>query len=143
MFLVPQTLNLYQQRDSKKPNDPRKSQLSYRSFRLEGVLQNVSQEELYARVCQRVVLGALDGYNGSVLEMFIIYPPRSLCIVYSVFYCLFLCVFRYSDVFWADRCRKDLHHDRIHRIIQSERHHSSGASGGNSHRVKMFTSKTP
>ncbi|KAF3836312.1 hypothetical protein F7725_028870 [Dissostichus mawsoni] len=33
------------------------------SFRLEGVLQDVSQEEVYTRVCRRVVLGALDGYN--------------------------------------------------------------------------------
>lgn len=50
--------------------------------------------------------------------------------------------FRYCDVLWADRCRKNVHHDRIHRIIQTERHHSSGPSGGSSHCVNIFTAET-
>uniref|UniRef100_A0A8C9XSA3 Kinesin-like protein n=1 Tax=Sander lucioperca TaxID=283035 RepID=A0A8C9XSA3_SANLU len=50
-----------------KPQDSRKSQLSSWSFQLAGILQDVSQEELYARVCRRVVLGALDGYNGTLM----------------------------------------------------------------------------
>ena len=33
-------------------------------FQLDGVLHLLSQEEVYARVGQEVVLGALDGYNG-------------------------------------------------------------------------------
>ncbi|XP_062297845.1 kinesin-like protein KIF9 [Scomber scombrus] len=56
-----QTVNIYHRKDSKK------GQRSSWSFRLEGVLQNVSQEEVYAKVCRRVVLGALDGYNGTVM----------------------------------------------------------------------------
>ncbi|KAL7374132.1 hypothetical protein ABVT39_022718 [Epinephelus coioides] len=62
-----QTVNINHRKDSKKPQDSRKSQQSSWSFRLNGVLQDVSQEELYARVCQQVVLGALDGYNGTVM----------------------------------------------------------------------------
>uniref|UniRef100_A0A8C4FBY0 Kinesin-like protein n=1 Tax=Dicentrarchus labrax TaxID=13489 RepID=A0A8C4FBY0_DICLA len=60
-------LNICHKRDSRKSHDSKKSQLSCWSFRLEGVLQDVSQEEFYARVCRRVVLGALDGYNGTVM----------------------------------------------------------------------------
>ncbi|KAG7329998.1 hypothetical protein KOW79_006220 [Hemibagrus wyckioides] len=37
------------------------------SFRLSGVLHNVSQEEVYQRVAQSVVHGALEGYNGTVM----------------------------------------------------------------------------
>ncbi|KAK5849888.1 hypothetical protein PBY51_014187 [Eleginops maclovinus] len=62
-----QTVNIHHKKDTRKPLDPRKIQLSSWSFRLEGVLQDVSQEEVYARVCRRVVLGALDGYNGTVM----------------------------------------------------------------------------
>ncbi|KAM6908128.1 kinesin-like protein KIF9 [Lycodopsis pacificus] len=61
------TVNIHHRKDSRKPQDTRKNQLSNRSFRLEGILQGVSQEELYARVCRQVVLGALDGYNGTVM----------------------------------------------------------------------------
>ncbi|KAM9337165.1 kinesin-like protein KIF9 [Symphorus nematophorus] len=61
------TVNIYHRKISRKPLDPRKIHLTSWSFRLEGVLQDVSQEEFYARVCQRVVLGALDGYNGTVM----------------------------------------------------------------------------
>ncbi|KAK9527581.1 hypothetical protein VZT92_014130 [Zoarces viviparus] len=60
-----QTVNIHHRKDSRKPQD--KNQLRNHSFRLEGVLQGVSQEELYARVCRQVVLGALDGYNGTVM----------------------------------------------------------------------------
>ncbi|XP_040921443.1 kinesin-like protein KIF9 [Toxotes jaculatrix] len=56
-----QTVNIYHRKDS------RKGQLSSWSFQLDGVLQDVSQEEVYARVCRRVVQGALDGYNGTVM----------------------------------------------------------------------------
>ncbi|XP_068438196.1 kinesin-like protein KIF9 isoform X2 [Clinocottus analis] len=62
-----QTLNIHSRKDSRRPWDTRKSQSSYWSFQLEGVLQNISQEDLYGRVCRRVVLGALDGYNGTVM----------------------------------------------------------------------------
>ncbi|KAL6097597.1 kif9 [Pungitius sinensis] len=62
-----QTLNVRQRKDSRKPQDTRRDQLICWSFRLEGVLQDVSQEEVYARVCQRVVLGALNGYNGTLM----------------------------------------------------------------------------
>lgn len=64
MCVVTQTVNIYQRRDYKKLPESRKSQMSSWSFRLEGVLHNVSQEEVYTRVCKQVVLGALDGYNG-------------------------------------------------------------------------------
>ncbi|XP_035853868.1 kinesin-like protein KIF9 isoform X1 [Sander lucioperca] len=62
-----QTVNIHHRKDSRKPQDSRKSQLSSWSFQLAGILQDVSQEELYARVCRRVVLGALDGYNGTLM----------------------------------------------------------------------------
>ncbi|XP_076617869.1 kinesin-like protein KIF9 [Chaetodon auriga] len=62
-----QTVNIYHRKNSRKPLDSRKSQLSSWSFRLEGVLQDVSQEEFYTRVCRRVVLETLDGYNGTVM----------------------------------------------------------------------------
>uniref|UniRef100_A0A671XH62 Kinesin-like protein n=1 Tax=Sparus aurata TaxID=8175 RepID=A0A671XH62_SPAAU len=50
-----------------QPLDTRKSHVSSWSFQLEGVLRDVSQEEFYTRVCRWVVLGALDGYNGTVM----------------------------------------------------------------------------
>ncbi|XP_070784645.1 kinesin-like protein KIF9 [Enoplosus armatus] len=62
-----QTVTICHRKDSRKPRDSRKSQLSSWSFRLDCVLQDVSQEEFYAQVCRRVVLGALDGYNGTVM----------------------------------------------------------------------------
>ncbi|XP_037311727.2 kinesin-like protein KIF9 isoform X2 [Pungitius pungitius] len=62
-----QTVTVRQRKDCRKPQDTRRDQLICWSFRLEGVLQDVSQEEVYARVCQRVVLGALDGYNGTLM----------------------------------------------------------------------------
>nr|XP_046227407.1 kinesin-like protein KIF9 [Scatophagus argus] len=62
-----QTVNIYHRKNSRKPHDFRKSQPVPWSVRLEGVLQDVSQEELYTRVGQPVVLGALDGYNGTVM----------------------------------------------------------------------------
>ncbi|KAM8823482.1 kinesin-like protein KIF9 isoform 2-T2 [Spinachia spinachia] len=64
---VANTVNVHQRKDSRKPQDTKRDHLIYWSFRLEGVLQDVSQEEVYARVCQRVVLGALDGYNGTLM----------------------------------------------------------------------------
>ncbi|GAA6215150.1 kinesin-like protein KIF9 [Lates japonicus] len=62
-----QTVNIYHRRDSRKLQDSRKTRQGSWSFRLEGVLQDVSQEEVYSRVCQRVVQGALEGYNGTVM----------------------------------------------------------------------------
>ncbi|XP_034562174.1 kinesin-like protein KIF9 isoform X2 [Notolabrus celidotus] len=62
-----QTVNIHHWRDSRQLHERRRSQLSSQSFRVEGVLQDVSQEEVYTRVCRRVVLGALDGYNGTVM----------------------------------------------------------------------------
>ncbi|XP_034428251.1 kinesin-like protein KIF9 isoform X2 [Hippoglossus hippoglossus] len=62
-----QTVNIYHRRDSKKTQDFIKGQPNSWSFRLEGVLQDVSQEEVYDRVCHPVVQGAFDGYNGTVM----------------------------------------------------------------------------
>ncbi|XP_056219631.1 kinesin-like protein KIF9 isoform X2 [Seriola aureovittata] len=62
-----QTVNIYHRKDSRKLQESKKGRLRSWSFRLEGVLQNVSQEEVYTRVCRRVVQGALDGYNGTVM----------------------------------------------------------------------------
>ncbi|XP_060950278.1 kinesin-like protein KIF9 [Limanda limanda] len=62
-----QTVNIYHRRDSKKTADFIKGQPNSWSFRLEGVLQDVSQEEVYDRVCHPVVQGAFDGYNGTVI----------------------------------------------------------------------------
>ncbi|XP_030254708.1 kinesin-like protein KIF9 [Sparus aurata] len=62
-----QTVNVHHRKNSRKPLDTRKSHVSSWSFQLEGVLRDVSQEEFYTRVCRWVVLGALDGYNGTVM----------------------------------------------------------------------------
>ncbi|XP_041824334.1 kinesin-like protein KIF9 isoform X2 [Melanotaenia boesemani] len=62
-----QTINIYQGKDSKKRLESRRSHVSSQSFQLERILHNVSQEEVYIQVCERVVLGALDGYNGTVM----------------------------------------------------------------------------
>ncbi|KAM9332646.1 kinesin-like protein KIF9 [Pholidichthys leucotaenia] len=62
-----QTINIYQKKDPRKLQESRKSPLNSWSFRLEGVLHNLSQEVVYTRVCKRVVLEALDGYNGTVM----------------------------------------------------------------------------
>lgn len=40
------------------------NQMSAWTFRLNGVLHNISQEEVYEQVAHSVVLGALEGYNG-------------------------------------------------------------------------------
>ncbi|XP_041669850.1 kinesin-like protein KIF9 isoform X2 [Cheilinus undulatus] len=61
------TVNIHHWKDSRQLHERRKSHLSSQSFRLEGVLRDVSQEEVYIRVCRQVVLGALDGYNGTVM----------------------------------------------------------------------------
>ncbi|XP_028288832.1 kinesin-like protein KIF9 [Parambassis ranga] len=61
------TLNLHQRKDSRIHLEFSKVPPVSLSFGLEGVLHNVSQEEVYARVCRPVVMGALDGYNGTVM----------------------------------------------------------------------------
>ncbi|XP_053355124.1 kinesin-like protein KIF9 [Clarias gariepinus] len=43
------------------------NQMSSWSFRLNGIMHNVSQEAVYAQVARSVVLGALEGYNGTVM----------------------------------------------------------------------------
>ncbi|XP_060730096.1 kinesin-like protein KIF9 [Tachysurus vachellii] len=43
------------------------NQMSSWCFRLSGVLHNLSQEEFYQQVAHSVVLGALEGYNGTVM----------------------------------------------------------------------------
>lgn len=51
--------------------NPRKgalnNQASSWSFRLNGLLLNVSQEEVYQQVAHSVVIGALEGYNGQYI----------------------------------------------------------------------------
>ncbi|XP_027025174.2 kinesin-like protein KIF9 isoform X2 [Tachysurus fulvidraco] len=43
------------------------NQMSSWCFRLSGVLHNLSQDEVYQQVAHSVVLGALEGYNGTVM----------------------------------------------------------------------------
>ncbi|TSK82187.1 Kinesin-like protein KIF9 [Bagarius yarrelli] len=43
------------------------NQVSSWSFRFNGVLNNVTQEEVYQQVTHSVVIGALEGYNGTVM----------------------------------------------------------------------------
>ncbi|XP_071340945.1 kinesin-like protein KIF9 [Trachinotus anak] len=61
------TVNIYHRKDSRKLQESKKGRLSSWSFRLERVLQDVSQEEVYTQVCRPVVQGTLDGYNGTVM----------------------------------------------------------------------------
>ncbi|XP_072235166.1 kinesin-like protein KIF9 [Leuresthes tenuis] len=70
LFEIPpdgQTINIHQRKDPKKLLESRKARLNSWSFQLEGVLHNVSQDGVYTRVCKQVVLGALNGYNGTVM----------------------------------------------------------------------------
>ncbi|XP_076014329.1 kinesin-like protein KIF9 [Genypterus blacodes] len=58
-------VNIYQRTEGRKPAVS--NQQTSWSFHLDGVLQDVPQEEVYTNVARRVVLGALDGYNGTVM----------------------------------------------------------------------------
>ncbi|XP_030635011.1 kinesin-like protein KIF9 [Chanos chanos] len=60
-----ETVNIHQRRVSRKGIV--NNQLSSWSFHLDGVLHDVSQEEVYECVARSVVLGALEGYNGTVM----------------------------------------------------------------------------
>uniref|UniRef100_A0A667ZPI6 Kinesin-like protein n=1 Tax=Myripristis murdjan TaxID=586833 RepID=A0A667ZPI6_9TELE len=62
---APQTVNIHNRKDPR--NLALNNQPSSWSFQLDGVLHHVSQEEVYARVGRRAVLGALEGYNGTVM----------------------------------------------------------------------------
>lgn len=57
-----QTVNIQQKRDTKR--GVVNNQLCAWSFRLSGVLHDVSQENVYNTVAHDVVIGALEGYNG-------------------------------------------------------------------------------
>uniref|UniRef100_A0A667ZB88 Kinesin-like protein n=1 Tax=Myripristis murdjan TaxID=586833 RepID=A0A667ZB88_9TELE len=61
----PSTVNIHNRKDPR--NLALNNQPSSWSFQLDGVLHHVSQEEVYARVGRRAVLGALEGYNGTVM----------------------------------------------------------------------------
>ncbi|XP_056317917.1 kinesin-like protein KIF9 [Danio aesculapii] len=58
-----QTLRVRSRKGSKKG----KRNNHMRLFQLNGVLHNVSQEDLYDRVARNVVLGAFKGYNGTIM----------------------------------------------------------------------------
>ncbi|KAI7814913.1 putative kinesin-like protein KIF9, partial [Triplophysa rosa] len=60
-----QTLSIRWRKDSKKGMS--NIQLNSWLFKLNGVLHNVSQEEVYDCVAQSVVLGAFEGFNGTVM----------------------------------------------------------------------------
>ncbi|XP_072544199.1 kinesin-like protein KIF9 isoform X4 [Salminus brasiliensis] len=60
-----QTVNVRHRRDSRK--GVMNNQMSSWSFRLDGVLHNMSQEDVYQSVAHSVVLGALEGYNGTIM----------------------------------------------------------------------------
>ncbi|XP_062377275.1 kinesin-like protein KIF9 isoform X2 [Sardina pilchardus] len=60
-----QTINIRQRRDSKR--GVVNNQLCSWSFPMSGVLHDVSQEDVYNTVAHKVVLGALEGYNGTVM----------------------------------------------------------------------------
>ncbi|XP_051998547.1 kinesin-like protein KIF9 isoform X2 [Xyrauchen texanus] len=60
-----QTLNVRSRKESKKGSG--NNQPSSWSFKLNGVLHNVSQEEIYERVAHSVVQGAFGGYNGTIM----------------------------------------------------------------------------
>ncbi|XP_073692697.1 kinesin-like protein KIF9 [Garra rufa] len=60
-----QTLKVRSRKDSKRGK--RNNQLSSWVFQLNGVLHNVSQEDTYDRVAHGVVLGAFEGYNGTIM----------------------------------------------------------------------------
>ncbi|XP_026148288.1 kinesin-like protein KIF9 isoform X2 [Mastacembelus armatus] len=62
-----QRVNIYHRKESRKLKDSKNGQPNSWSFQLDGILQDVSQEEVYTQVCRRVVQGALDGYNGTVM----------------------------------------------------------------------------
>ncbi|XP_066572281.1 kinesin-like protein KIF9 [Amia ocellicauda] len=59
------TISLRARRDSRKAVV--NNQQCDWTFRLDGILHNASQDEVYAAAARSVVLGALDGYNGTVM----------------------------------------------------------------------------
>lgn len=62
-LFISETLRVrWSRRDSKKGK--RNNHLSSWLFQLNGVLNNVSQEDIYDRVARSVVLGVFAGYNG-------------------------------------------------------------------------------
>lgn len=62
LFSLSKTVKVRSRKDSSKGK--RTNQLSSWVFQLNGVLDNVSQEDAYDRVARSVVLGAFAGYNG-------------------------------------------------------------------------------
>ncbi|XP_055063278.2 kinesin-like protein KIF9 isoform X2 [Misgurnus anguillicaudatus] len=60
-----QTLSVRSKKDFKRLRS--NNQINSRLFKLDGVLHNLSQEEVYDYVAQSVVLGAFQGYNGTIL----------------------------------------------------------------------------
>uniref|UniRef100_A0A671SWS5 Uncharacterized protein n=1 Tax=Sinocyclocheilus anshuiensis TaxID=1608454 RepID=A0A671SWS5_9TELE len=60
--VIPDFFENESRKDSNKGK--RNNQLSSWVFQLNGVLDNVSQEDTYDRVARSVVLGAFGGYNG-------------------------------------------------------------------------------
>uniref|UniRef100_A0A673J630 Uncharacterized protein n=1 Tax=Sinocyclocheilus rhinocerous TaxID=307959 RepID=A0A673J630_9TELE len=62
LFSPSETLKVRSRKDSNKGK--RNNQLISWVFQLNGVLDNVSQEDTYDRVARSVVLGAFGGYNG-------------------------------------------------------------------------------
>ncbi|XP_068160652.1 kinesin-like protein KIF9 [Antennarius striatus] len=60
------TRNPWKPPDSKRCLDAKRSPDIF-TFRMDGVLRDVSQEEFYTQVCRQLVLGAMDGYNGTVM----------------------------------------------------------------------------
>uniref|UniRef100_A0A8B9LXN3 Kinesin-like protein n=1 Tax=Astyanax mexicanus TaxID=7994 RepID=A0A8B9LXN3_ASTMX len=60
-----QTVNVRHRRESRK--GVVNNQMSSWSFKLDGVMHNMSQEEVYQSVAHSVVLRALEGYNGTIM----------------------------------------------------------------------------
>uniref|UniRef100_A0A8C4SHG3 Kinesin-like protein n=1 Tax=Erpetoichthys calabaricus TaxID=27687 RepID=A0A8C4SHG3_ERPCA len=62
---VPSTVNFHARKDTSRGII--NNQQSDWTFKIDGVLHDVSQEEVYDEVARNVVLKALDGYNGTIM----------------------------------------------------------------------------
>lgn len=62
-----QTVNIHCKRDARK--GVVNNQILDWSFKMDGILHNASQENMYETCAQDVVSAAIDGYNGKFLKM--------------------------------------------------------------------------
>ena len=67
MNFCTQTIDIHCKREAKR--GVVNNQILDWSFRLDGILHNASQDNVFQSVASEVVTGALDGYNGETIKV--------------------------------------------------------------------------